>query len=129
LALLVIPVILGDGNAYDALASSIGITGIVLASYYVRMAGRFRMQIALGGMGIGTGVVLGAISLASVAGLTEFLPFISSYVQILFSIVLIAAGYYNLTAHDRKNKTEKEEKTGLAGLFEYLIKRFELAVG
>ncbi|MCW4017264.1 MAG: APC family permease [Candidatus Bathyarchaeota archaeon] len=130
LALLVIPVILGDGNAYDALASSIGITGIVLASYYIRMAGRFRMQIALGGIGIGTGIVLGAISLASLAGLTTFLPFISSHVQILFSIVLIATGYYNLTAHNRKNKTEKEEEqTGLAGLFEYLVKRFKLAIG
>lgn len=105
LALLVIPVVLGDGNASDALSSSLGLTAIVLASYYLRMAGRFRMQIALGGISIGTGISLIAASFAGLAGLIQpLLPFIPSYIQIFFSIILLATGYYNLTAHDLKKK-------------------------
>jgi amino acid transporter len=105
LALLVIPVVLGDGNASDALSSSLGLTAIVLASYYLRMAGRFRMQIALGGISIGTGISLIAASFAGLAGVIQPLfPFIPSYIQIFFSIVLLVTGYYNLTAHGKKKK-------------------------
>lgn len=136
LALLVIPVVYGDGNAVDALSSSLGLTGIVIVTYYLRMVGRFRLQIALGGMGIGTGIALGAIASASLARLTEpLLPFIPSYVQIFVSVVLIVAGYYNLTAHTiGKRKSEKEQqKNRISNLREHLAKllakRFKFAVG
>ena len=65
-ALLFIPVLIGDGNAIDALTSSIGLTGIVFASYYLRMAGRYRSQIALGGIGIGVGIFIAVSSLLAV---------------------------------------------------------------
>jgi APA family basic amino acid/polyamine antiporter len=106
-ALLIFPVVLGDGNASDALSSSLGITAIVLASYYLRMAGRFRLQIAIGGISIGTGIALIAASLAGLSGLIQpLLPFIPSYIQILFGIVLLVTGYYNLTAHGKKNNNK-----------------------
>jgi basic amino acid/polyamine antiporter, APA family len=108
--MLVAPVLFGDGNAYDALTSGLGITAIVFGSYYLRMAGKFRAQIALGGIGIGAGISLAAISLASLAGLVApILSFIPSYVQILFCVVLIVTGYYNLTAHGKKRESLNQE--------------------
>ncbi len=98
-ALLFIPIIVGDGNAIDALISSIGLTGIVLVSYYLRMAGRFRTQIALGGIGIGVGIFMTIFSLLNIAGLTfNILPFVPNYIQLFTSVILIATGYYNLNA-------------------------------
>jgi amino acid transporter len=117
-ALLIFPVVLGDGNASDALSSSLGITAIVLASYYLRMAGRFRLQIAIGGISIGTGIALIAASLAGLSGLIQpLLPFIPSYIQILFGIVLLVTGYYNLTAHGKKNNNKNSNnKLSVSGI-------------
>ena len=42
LAMLVAPVLFGDGNALDALTSGLGLVAIVLGSYYLRMTGRFQ---------------------------------------------------------------------------------------
>jgi amino acid transporter len=97
IALLFIPVLIGDGNAVDALSSSIGLTGIVLVSYYLRMAGRYRIQIALGGIGIGVGVCLAIFSLFN------FLTFIPSFIQFFISAVFIITGFFNLTAGKKKN--------------------------
>jgi APA family basic amino acid/polyamine antiporter len=131
LAMLVAPVLLGDGNASDALFSGLGITAIVFGSYYLRMAGRFRVQIALGGIGIGAGISLAIVCLSSIAGLIEpVLLFIPSYVQILFSVVLIVTGYYNLTAHGAKQEepaSEQQQKAWFGRLKEYLAKRLKLA--
>lgn len=98
-ALLFIPVAIGDGNAIDALTSSVGLTGIVLVSYYLRMAGRYRAQIALGGVGLGVGFFLTLISLLNIAGsAVNILPFVPSYVQLVFGIVLVVTGYFNFSA-------------------------------
>jgi amino acid transporter len=105
-ALLFIPVVVGDGNAIDALISSIGLTGIVLVSYYLRMAGRYRAQIALGGIGIGVGIFMAISSLLSIAGLTfSILPFVPNYIQLFISVILIATGYYNLNASSERRIT------------------------
>ena len=102
-ALLFVPIVIGDGNAIDALTSSIGLIGIVFVSYYLRMAGRYRAQIGLGGIGIGVGVSLAFFSLLRIAGLAvNILPFVPSYVQLVFSIVFLLTGYFNLTAGERK---------------------------
>jgi APA family basic amino acid/polyamine antiporter len=110
MALLVIPVLVGDGNAIDALTSAIGLAAIVLCSYYLRMAGRYRMQIALGGIGIGVGISLAIISTLSLASTAEAIfPFIPSYVQLFFSIILIVTGYFNLNANATKRKEVRNE--------------------
>jgi APA family basic amino acid/polyamine antiporter len=111
LAMLVAPVLFGDGNASDALTSGLGLTAIVLGSYYLRMAGRFRVQIALGGIGIGTGTSIAAVNLMNLAGLAQpVFPFIPSYVQLFFSIVLIITGYFNLNAHAARRKEAQNDE-------------------
>ena len=109
-ALLFIPVLIGDGNAIDALISSIGLTGIVLVSYYLRMVGRYRTQIALGGIGIGVGVFL------SIFSFLNFLPFIPNYIQFSVSVVLIVTGFFNISAGKKKNRFERAsiDKSGIS---------------
>lgn len=101
--LLFIPVLIGDGNAIDALTSSMGLTGIVVVSYYLRMAGRYRAQIALGGIGVGVGISIGISSILSIIGSgIHILPFIPSYIQVFVSIIFIVTGFFNLNAGAKK---------------------------
>jgi len=109
-ALLFIPVLIGDGNAIDALTSSLGLTGIVFASYYLRMAGRYRSQIALGGIGIGVGIFLAVSSLLAVTGIF-ILPFIPSYIQVFVSAVFIITGFFNLKAGAKKTMPRPTQET------------------
>jgi APA family basic amino acid/polyamine antiporter len=131
-ALLVIPVLVGDGNAIDALTSAIGLAAIVLSSYYLRMTGRYRVQIALGGVGIGVGISLAIISILNLAGAAEVIfPFIPSYVQLFFSIILIVTGYFNLNTNVARRKevqNNEQQQTLTVRLREYLSKRLKLAV-
>ena len=109
LAMLFIPVFVGDGNAVDALTSSMGLTAIVLVSYYLRMAGRYRAQIALGGIGIGVGVLMAAFSLLNISGSAiNILPFVPSYIQLFVSVILIISGYFNLNVATRRKITPKD---------------------
>jgi APA family basic amino acid/polyamine antiporter len=102
-ALLFIPVVIGDGNAIDALTSSIALTAIVLVSYYLRMAGRYRDQIALGGISIGVGISLATLSLLNISGSAiNILPFVPSYIQLFFSIIFMVTGYFNFKAGTKK---------------------------
>jgi basic amino acid/polyamine antiporter, APA family len=112
IALMVIPVAIGDGNAIDALVSSLGLTGIVLVSYYLRMAGRYRAQIALGGIGIGAGISIAIVSVLNLAGaINNVLPFIPSYIQIVFSAVFIITGWFNFNSGTKTKQSKmKEEK-------------------
>ena len=108
LVLLVGPVLFGDGNASDALTSGLGLTAIVVVSYYLRMAGRFRVQVALGGIGMGTGILAGLLSLVNLAGLSKpIFPFIPSYIQLFVSIVLIITGYFNVNVGGARKKVAK----------------------
>jgi APA family basic amino acid/polyamine antiporter len=107
-ALLFVPVLIGDGNATDALTSSISLTGIVFASYYLRMAGRYRAQIALGGIGIGVGIFMALSSLLALSGI-YIVPFIPSYVQIFISSIFTVTGFFNLKAGAKKTKSRLRE--------------------
>jgi APA family basic amino acid/polyamine antiporter len=130
-ALLFIPVAIGDGNAVDALTSSVALTGIVLVSYYLRMAGRYRAQVALGGIGIGVGVLTGLVALLNVGGLAmSILPFVPSYVQLVFSVVLIVTGYFNLESGAKKRiiQTGENRQDSSKGLRDRLAERLKLAV-
>ena len=130
LALLVVPVFFGDGNATEALTSALGLVAIVLSSYYLRMLGRFRVQIALGGIGIGTGIAISVISILNIANFIKpIFSFIPSYVQFVFSFVLIVTGYFNINAHNAQKKEAPNNElpetweTKLSG---YLRKKLKL---
>jgi amino acid transporter len=98
-ALLIAPAILGDANASDALISAMGLTAVVVAAYYLRMAGRYRLQIAVGGIGIGTGILVAILAVLVGTGVvTPIFPFIPSYVMLFVSIVLIICGILNFNA-------------------------------
>jgi basic amino acid/polyamine antiporter, APA family len=115
LSMLVAPVLFGDGNALDALTSGLGLVAIVLGSYYLRMTGRFRVQIALGGVGIGTGISLLCLNLISLTGLAQpIIPFIPIYVQLFFSVILIVSGFFNFITHNYKSQDNESGHLGVA---------------
>jgi hypothetical protein len=111
LILLVFPVLIGDRSAGDALVASIGLTGMVLGVYYLRMAGRYRLQIALGGMSLGVGISVAILAFINILGVAETIfPFIPSYIQLFFSVVLIVTGYFNFSA-GAKIRTKHQPRT------------------
>jgi APA family basic amino acid/polyamine antiporter len=99
IALLLVPSLIGDANATEALLSSIVVTALVVGTYYLRMAGRLRLQIAVGGIGIGTGILAAILAVMMGAGLiASIFPFMPSYALLLISVVLITGGILNLNA-------------------------------
>lgn len=110
-ALLVFPLFRGDSNAADALISGIGLTAVVVGTYYLRMTGRFRLQIAAGGIGIGTGISAAILAVIVEAGLTTpIFPFIPNYAILLISIVLIIGGILNLNAGAKMKEKSTMDK-------------------
>lgn len=100
IALLVFPMFLRDVNAADALMSEIGLTALVLMTYYLRMAGRYRLRIAVGGASLGAGISLELLTCLSGAGLLPPLfPYMPVYVPLLIGLIFIMAGILNATAH------------------------------
>jgi len=100
--LLVFPMLLRDVNATSALMSGIGLTTLVLITYYLRMVGRHRLQIAMGGVGLGTGISLVLLTyLAQTGFIPAIFPYVPNYI-ILFTlfagIISIIAGVLNTTA-------------------------------
>ncbi len=117
LTMLFVPVLLGDGNAADALTSGLLLTAMVVASYFLRMTGRYRVQIALGGIGIGVGIFVltfGLLGLFSLA--PPIVPFVPGYIQLIIGVVLIVVGIFNINVHDdkRKKPLKKENKLNSA---------------
>ena len=93
--LLTFPVFLRDVNAESALVSGLGLMALVLATYYLRMVGRYRLRVAAGGVSLGMGVLL--------ALLAPFMtPRFPLYVLIFVSAVSILAGVLNVTVRTRK---------------------------
>jgi MFS family permease len=110
-ALLIFPPFLGDSNATDALISGIGLTALVIGAYYLRMVGRYRLQIAVGGIGIGVGISGAVFSVLIGAGLAApIFPFIPSYIMLFISIILIIAGIFNFNAGSKVKKSNSLEK-------------------
>ncbi len=92
--LLVFPVFLRDVNAERALMSGLGLVALVLGAYYLRMVGRYRLRVALGGISLGMGTLLALLAPFLV---NRFPP----YVLILVIAVSIIAGVLNITARSR----------------------------
>jgi APA family basic amino acid/polyamine antiporter len=119
IALLIFAPFLGDSNGSDALISSIGLTALTICTYYLRMVGRYRLQIAVGGIGIGLGITATMLAIISEAGFTTpIMPlFIPNYFTFLVGIILIIAGLFNFNAgakfkrsNSRPKQTESDEQ-------------------
>lgn len=96
-ALLLFPMFFPE--AVIALLSCIGLTVLILVAYYFRMIGRYRMQIATGGGGLGIGVFLVLLTCLVEAGaMSPIFSFIPGYIMLLISAVSIVAGILNATA-------------------------------
>ena len=101
IALLVFPVLLGETNAVNAVISSLGLTALVLTTYYLRMVGRRRLQIAVGGIGLGAGVSLALLTFLARLGLIlQMFPYVSDYILFLISTVFIIGGILNIFTQD-----------------------------
>jgi amino acid transporter len=99
--LLMFPIFLGDTYAVDALLSGLGLTSLVLMTYYLRMIGRYRLQIAVGGICLGTGSSLVLLTCITEAGfMPSIFPNISSYVLLFIGAILIIAGVLNATPYN-----------------------------
>ena len=99
-ALLVFPTFLGDINAVGALISGVGLTAIVLMTYYLRMMGRHRLQIAVGGAVLGMGISLALLTCLAEAGfISPIFPYVPGYVILVISAISIIAGILNATTH------------------------------
>jgi APA family basic amino acid/polyamine antiporter len=101
--LLVSPVFFGDVNAISALMSGLGLMGLVLLTYYLRMVGRHRVQVALGGISLAMGILTGLLTYLIE---TEFLPITLSpgalYALIVFSVISIVASVLNIATRTPK---------------------------
>jgi amino acid transporter len=96
IALIVFPMLLGDVNASAALISSIGLTVLVLTIYYLKMIGRYRLQVAVGGVCFVIGVSLALLTFLGEAGLMEpIFPYIPCYLILLISVISVITGILN----------------------------------
>jgi len=93
--LLTFPVLLRDVNAESALIFGLGLMALVLTTYYLRMVGRYRLRVAVGGISLGMGVLLALLT-------PLLIPRLPLYVLIFVSAVSIIAGVLNVTARTRK---------------------------
>ncbi|MBE0512790.1 amino acid permease, partial [Candidatus Bathyarchaeota archaeon] len=93
--LLTFPVLLRDVNAESALISGLGLVALVLTTYYLRMVGRYRLRVALGGVSLGMGALLALLA-------PLLIPRFPLYVLIFVSAVSILGGVLNVAAHVRK---------------------------
>jgi amino acid transporter len=94
--LLAFPLLSRDVNAESALVSGLGLMVLVLATYYLRMVGRYRLRVAVGGVSFGMGVLLALLTPSLL------IPRLHLYFLILVSAVSTLAGLLNITARTRK---------------------------
>lgn len=100
IALLISPIFLGDVNATSALMSGIGLTMLVLITYYLRMLGRHRLQIGIGGVNLSIGIFLILlVCLTEIGFMYSIFMYMPNYLILLISILFIIAGVLNISAH------------------------------
>jgi hypothetical protein len=103
LVLLMSPIFFGDVNAISALMSGLGLMALVLLTYYLRMVGRHRVRVAVGGISLGMGIFMALLTYLSEVRLIPMTLAPGSFcVLILFSVVSILAGILNVTARTPK---------------------------
>lgn len=104
LMLLVAPVFLiGDVNAESAIVWSLGLMGLVLTTYHLRMVGLYRLHVALGGISLGIGFFAALLAYLTETGFKPLiLPIVPPYILVSVSIVSILAGVLNIVVGMRK---------------------------
>jgi amino acid transporter len=103
LVLLVSPLLIENIYAISALTSGLVLIALALLTYYVRMVGRYRLRVAVGGVSLGMGVFTALLIWLIKTGFVPItLSPISLYVLIFTSIISILAGILNITARTPK---------------------------
>jgi amino acid transporter len=101
--LLVFPIILGEESAVSALTLSISLLILAFMAYHLRMIGRYRLQVALGGASLGIGIFGILLTCLIGTGLVPLaLPHIQLCLLIFASVVSIIAGVLNISTCTRK---------------------------
>ncbi len=101
--LLLFPIFLRDVNAQSALMSGLGLMALVITTYYLRMIGRHRLRVAVGGVSLGMGVLLALLAYLSETGFEPLIiPRFPLHLLIFVSAVSILAGVLNIVVHARK---------------------------
>jgi amino acid transporter len=101
--LLMSPIFFGDVNAISALMSGLGLMALVLLTYYLRMVGRHRVRVAVGGINLGIGIFTALLTYLSEVRLVPMtLSPGSFYILIIFSVVSILAGVLNVISRTPK---------------------------
>lgn len=99
LLLLAVPMFLKDVNAESALTGSLGLIGLVLMIYHLRMIGRYRLRVAVGGINLGIGIFVAMLICLVEAGFVSLvLSPMFFYGLILICAVSLLAGVLNITA-------------------------------
>lgn len=99
IVLLVFPIFLGDFHAIEALFSGVGLTALALMTYYIRMIGGYRIQIAIGGASLGMGVSFTLLTFLAEAGLiSPIFPYQLDRIVLIIGLISIIAGVLNVTA-------------------------------
>jgi APA family basic amino acid/polyamine antiporter len=97
--LLAFPLLLRDVNAQSAIISSLGLVGLVLVTYYLRMVMREidfnRLRVAVGGISFGSGVAI--IVLTPAIAILSLFP-----IMLVIGGVSIIAGILNIFVYARK---------------------------
>lgn len=102
--LLTLPVFLSeDVNAESALLSGLGMLALVLGTYYLRMLGRHRLRVAVGGVSVSFGVLLALfLYLVAIGFVPLVLPGYLQYFLIFVGVVSIVAGLWTVSTRPRK---------------------------
>ncbi len=103
LMLLVFPILLRDVNAESAILSSVGLIGLVLTTYHLRMVGFHRLHVALGGINLGIGFFAALLAYLLETGFQPLvIPLVPTYILVFVSVVSILAGVLNIVIYMRK---------------------------
>jgi len=95
LVLLAFPMFLRDVNAINALMSGLGLMALVLITYHLRMVGRYRLKVAVGGISLGTGIFMALLTFLIETGFV--LLTLPRIILIFVSAVSILAGILNVS--------------------------------
>lgn len=93
------PMLLGDMHAIDALFSGVILVALVLMIYYLRMVGRQRIQVAMGGASLGIGIILFIYLILSEILVTP-MQNTMKWSMFLMSAISIIAGVLNIIVND-----------------------------
>lgn len=102
LMLLVFPLVVEDVNAENAIVLSLGLMGMVLTTYHIRMVGLYRLRVALGGISLGIGFFAALLAYLIENGFEPLaVPLVPPYILVFVSAVSILAGVLNIAASTR----------------------------